>query len=170
MQFKRAKWWNNGWIGILVLLCAYAVFFVVGRNSPAYAPDPVYEGRRLSEWTGDLENHDASALPHSKAVEVLKAHQVAIRPILVRWLDERNSIPEVVYIASMQTVEGKHWNLLHYYGAHMNHGYAANALRVLGDRDPGLIAALERTKAHYDGKSFFVEEELTRAIEELKGR
>ncbi|MEP4079020.1 hypothetical protein [Haloferula sp.] len=155
---KKVKWWNNGWIGLAVLLVSLSILFVVGKHSPEYQPDPVIEGRRLSEWANDVKKYSWRDVDHYKAVEVLKAHKDELKPVLVEWLDERDSIPQVVYLTTMSLLEGKRNDLLDYRGAYFNQVRAANALREIGDTDPEIISGLNRVVRQYGSTRHYAAE------------
>lgn len=164
----KPKWWNNGWIGLVVLLVTYAVLFVLGKYSGTFEPDPVYDGRKLSEWTDDLKDYDPmSDAAHYKAVEVLKAHRQELKPVLIQWLDERDTFPQGVYFFTMTMLEGKGGHLLDYRGAYFNQIQAANALRALGESDPAVIAALQRVLKQYEGQRHYAAEVAAKALEKL---
>jgi hypothetical protein len=165
----KPKWWNNGWIGLVVLLLLFGILFIVGKHSGTYEPDPVYDGRRLSEWTDDLKDHDPiSDAPHYRAVEVLKAHEQELTPILIQWLDERDTFPQAVYFFTMTMLEGKGKDLLDYRGAYFNQIQAANALRALGKRDPAVIAALQRVVDLYGGQKHYAAQVAEKALQKLR--
>lgn len=151
------KWWNNGWIGLAILVVVYAILFIVGKNSIQQEPDPVYDGLELSEWTEVISNYDALrnydstfyAL-HNKAPKVLRIHQQELTPILVRWLDARDTVPQMVYFFTISMFDrGDVRYLQDDYGARSKHLRAVKVIQALSVRDPLLIAALERNLGHY---------------------
>lgn len=153
----KPKWWNSGWIGLAIIIVVYTTLFIVGKNSVRYEPDPVYDGLELSEWTNALSNYDAlrNYAPtfydvHNRAPEVLRRHQPELTQILVRWLDARDTVPQLVYFFTMSVVgETKGPYLRNDCDAHSKHLRAVKVIQVLSVRDPSLIAALERNIEHY---------------------
>lgn len=155
-----------------MLIAVYISLFCVGRFSRHYRPDPSLEGRLLSQWARDIKGFDpfSSDATHYKAVDVLRSHRETVTPALIGWLDERDSLPEEVYLSTMgllDEVVRQPPGSSDYNGAHMNHGMAARALRVIGDRDERASAALRRTEAYYAGKRYFVSEDIRNALEAL---
>lgn len=159
----KPKWWNNGWIGLAIVLVVYATLFIVGKNSVQHEPDPVYDGREMSEWTDALssydalKNYDATFYDvHDKAPKVLRMHQQELTPILVRWLDARDTVPQLVYFFTMSRFGGDDGPYLRDdRGAHSKHLRAVKVIQVLSVRDPSLIAALERNIEHYRAQNEF---------------
>ena len=159
----KPKWWNNGWLGLVTLLVGYATLFLVGKKSVQYEPDPVYDGLELSDWTDALSSYDALKNydrtfydMRNRAPEVLRRHQQVLSPILVRWLDARDNVPQLIYFFTMSRFGGSNGPYLRDdCGAHSNHLRAVKVIQVLGVRDPTLIAALERNLEHYKAENEF---------------
>ena len=169
---RPRKWWNNGWLSLLVLLLLFFALFLIGKYSPTYEPNPVVEGRLLSEWTNDLKAPSGDDEPHSRAVGVLKSHRAEVTPILIHWLSEKNSFPEDIYYETMNILDGKSGQFLgprlFYGGAYFNQLNAAWAFYYMGDRDPKIIAALKQVVRQYQGSRHWAGEVASRTIEKLE--
>lgn len=149
----KRKWWNNGWIGLSILLAVYIALFVTGRNSltTQTQPNPLVEGRQLSEWIDELPSYDLLLYGEDiRAAEVLRRHQPELSPILVRWLDTRDTFPQLVYFFTMSRYRGNPtYYLQDDLGVYPWQLRAAKAARALRVQDPVLAAALERNLEHY---------------------
>jgi hypothetical protein len=172
------RWWRHKrfwrWVFVCqgLLIAVYVSLFFAGKFSPHYRPDPRIEGKLLSEWTRDIKGFDPlpDEVAHYRAVEVLQSHRGEVTPALIGWLDERDSISEDVYFFTMAWLDAivpQPPGSSDYWGAHMNHGMAARALRVIGDRDSAVIAALKRSEAYYAGKRYVVSEDIRNALRGL---
>ncbi len=146
---RKRKWWNNGWIGLAILLGIYVVLFITGKNSLQTEPNPLVEGRLLSEWTDEL--HDQfSSYERNGPDEVLRRHQQEVSPVLVGWLDKRDTFPELVYFFTMSRYRGDPtYYIRDDLGAHSWQLRAAEASLVLRRNDPLIVAALGRNLEHY---------------------
>ncbi len=167
---RKPKWFNNGWIGLVVLLLAFAILFLSGRYSPTYEPNPQIEGRLLSEWTDDLKSIGWEDSGHEKAVAVLKANRAEVVPVLIEWLGEKDTFPQSVYFSTMTLLEGKGTDLLDYRGSYFNQLHAAWAFKHLDDARPEVIEALEGVVEQYGGTRHYAGEVAAETLQKLKAR
>jgi hypothetical protein len=134
------------------------IIFVIGKYSLKEKEfDPVYENRALSEWTYALAksgfnvNYDPAFDDFQKnAGEVLKRNHEALAQVLIGWLDDRDTFPQLVYFFTMSRldrVDGRYlWSDL---GARSRQLKAAEIVLLLDTGDPAIIAALERNLDFY---------------------
>ncbi len=151
-KFKpKRRWWNNGWIGLAILLVLYILLFITGKNSLQSELNPLVEGRQLSEWTDELLDHDSFfSDEHNRASEVLRRHQQELCAVLVRWLDTRDTFPQHLYFFTISRYRGNPtFYLRDDLGAYSWQFRAAKAARVFRMKDPLLAAALGRNLEHY---------------------
>lgn len=165
---RKRKWWNNGWISLLVLFLSFTVLFLIGKYSPTYEPNPTIDGRLLSEWTGDLASAGGHDVAHSGAVDVLRAHRSEVTPVLIKWLGKRDTFPQTIYFGTMTILEGKTGHLLDYRGAYFNQLEAARAFMYMGDKDPKIIRALEGVVVQYQGTGHYAGEVASEALQKLR--
>jgi hypothetical protein len=166
---KKRKWWNNGWLGLLVLILTFATLFVIGRYSATYEPNPVIEGRQLSEWTDDLKSIGWEDAEHEEAVAVLISHKEEVIPVFVTWLRERDTFAQTVYLFTMTVLEGK-GDLLDYRGSYFNQLHAARALKQIGDGRAEVLNALNDVVHQYDGTGHYAGEVAQNTLQKLKAQ
>jgi hypothetical protein len=155
---RKPKWWNNGWVGLVLLLITYFTLFYIGKFSATYEPNPVIEGRLLSDWTDDLGSPGWQEAAHRRAVVVLREHREEVTPILIEWLDERDTIPQLIYYSSMSIREGKGKDLLDYRGSYYNQIQAAMAFQYMEGNGDEVNEALRRVIDQYgEGRHYAAE-------------
>ncbi len=167
---RKRKWWNNGWLGLLVLILIFATLFVTGRYSATYEPNPVIEGRQLSEWTDDLKSIGWEDAEHKNAVAVLMSHKEEVIPVFVIWLRERDTFAQSVYFFTMILFEGKGGDLLDYRGSYFNQLHAARALKQIGDGRPEVLEALRDVVKQYGGTRHYAAEVAQETLQKLEAQ
>lgn len=167
---QKPKWWNNGWLGLVVLILTFTTLFLIGRYSATYEPNPVIEGRSLSEWTDDLKSIGWEDREHEKAVTLLKTHKEEAIPIFITWLRERDTFPQCVYFSTMILLEGKGGDLLDYRGSYFNQLEAARALKQIGDGRPEVLEALEEVVQEYADTGHYAGEVAHETLRKLKAQ